>query len=536
MGNKDKTNKDNKDKINKNNMDKPKPDDPSDEDKEEYKEEDSVEDDDDVEEDDEDDEDYNPDEDEDDQDDEDDDKEDEEDDCEEEEYEDQKEDKMVYKNPVIYIMTSSYPMPPPHISNNANIKQNDTKKRKYTHEENEFIKKMDKEESIYWNNINDEERENYLNKIKIIKKNDLESLIPLKFKILSSDIDNNSKSLIISKIEQFQTMSETSSEFYKLKAWLRGLSRLPLNIYNSLPVNSTDTIDKCADFLQNIRDTLDTTVFGHKETKEQIMRIMAQWISNPKSQGNCIGIQGPAGVAKTTLIKEGVCKALKLPFGFISLGGASDGSFLEGHSYTYEGSTYGKISETLMKTQCMNPVLFFDELDKVSNTHRGNEIIGILTHLTDQSQNERFNDRYFGELDLNLSKSLIVFTYNDESLINPILKDRMITINVNGYTEIDKISIANGYLIPSILEQFNIEKDSIVFTDDIIKSIINKVESEEGVRNLKRGIECIISWINIQKYLENKNNNKNKIIVTNEDVNKYLKSKNNNDSISMMYL
>ena len=189
-----------------------------------------------------------------------------------------------------------------------------------------------------------------------------------------------------------------------------------------------------------------------------------------------------------------------------------------------------------MKTQCMNPVLFFDELDKVSHTHRGDEIIGILTHLTDSSQNEVFNDRYYGELDLNLSKSLIVFSYNDESLINPILKDRMITINVKGYNTNDKIEIAKNYLIPEILKQFNIKKDYINFSDTIIKSIISRVTDEEGVRNLKRGIETIISWINIQKYLNNTDNIINNIEVSEEDVRKYLEKKPINDSLPMMYL
>jgi ATP-dependent Lon protease len=231
------------------------------------------------------------------------------------------------------------------------------------------------------------------------------------------------------------------------------------------------------------------------------MRVLAQWISNPDARGNCIGIQGPMGCGKTNLCKEGLCKALNLPFGFISLGGASDASFLEGHGFTYEGSTYGKIAEILMKTKCMNPILFFDELDKVSHGYRGDEIIGILTHLTDSSQNERFNDRYFGEIDLNLSKALFIFSYNDESLINPILKDRMITIRVNGYTTSDKICIARDYLIPELLKDYKRNVEDIVFNDDIIEKIIHKVTKEEGVRNLKRGIESIISWLNMHTYL-----------------------------------
>ena len=154
-----------------------------------------------------------------------------------------------------------------------------------------------------------------------------------------------------------------------------------------------------------------------------------------------------------------------------------------------------------MKTKCMNPVIFFDELDKVSHTYRGEEIIGLLTHLTDSSQNERFNDRYFGEIDMNLSKALIIFSYNDENKINPILKDRMITIRVSGYDTSDKICIAKDYLIPELLKEYKRSPEDIIFSTEIIEKIIERVPKEEGVRNLKRGIECIISWLNMHTYL-----------------------------------
>jgi ATP-dependent Lon protease len=414
------------------------------------------------------------------------------------------------------------------------------KKIKLSTDENNFIKKFNKEETTFWSNLNEYEKNSYIEKFQDMKKNNIHSLIPLKFKILNSDIDNNSKTLIISKIEQFSGMSEHAGEYFKLKSWLNSLSRIPLSIYNPLPITSSAPKEKCSEFLQNIRKNLDDTVYGHEDTKQQILRIMAQWISNPDSKGNCIGIQGEMGTGKTTLVKEGICKALNMPFGFISLGGASDGSYLEGHNYTYEGSTYGKIAEILMKTKCMNPILFFDELDKVSSTYRGQEIIGILTHLTDQSQNEHYNDRYFGELELNLSKSLIVFSYNDESLINPILKDRMITINVKGYTTKDKIPIALNYLIPELFKKYNLKNDSIIFTEDIIRYIITKISSEEGVRNLKRGIDSIISAINIKQYIDTDFPIIDNLILTEKDINKYLQIPSNDnkmkDSISHMYL
>lgn len=392
------------------------------------------------------------------------------------------------------------------------------------------------EEQSYWDKLENPDKEKFIVEFKKVKNSNISGIIPLKFKILNNaDMDLGTKNILMAKIDQFNNMSENSGEYFKLRNWLQAAARIPFNKTNPLPIKPSDPVEKCSDFLTSVRRKLDDTVYGHAEAKDQILRILAQWISNPTSQGHCIGIQGSMGTGKTSLVKEGICKALNLAFGFIALGGASDGSFLDGHSFTYEGSTYGKIAEVLMKTQCMNPVIFFDELDKVSTTHRGDEIIGILTHLTDSSQNEKFNDRYFGEIDLDLSKSLIIFSYNDESRINPILKDRLITIHVKGYNNEDKLKIARDYLLPQILKEYNISKEDIVFTDSVINAIIQRVKSEEGVRNLKRGLEALISWINMLRYTE-KDKIKFPVIVKDEDVKKYLKSQENNISLNMMYL
>ena len=103
----------------------------------------------------------------------------------------------------------------------------------------------------------------------------------------------------------------------------------------------------------------------------------------------------------------------------------------------------------------MNPLFLFDELDKVSNTYRGQEIINTLIHITDPVQNDKYNDRYFEEIDFDISRSMIIFTYNDEELINPILKDRMIVINVPGYSNEEKLVLAQDYIVPEILKQYN---------------------------------------------------------------------------------
>ena len=146
----------------------------------------------------------------------------------------------------------------------------------------------------------------------------------------------------------------------------------------------------------------------------------------------------------------------------------------------------------------MNPVIYFDELDKISETPKGDEIVHMLTHLTDPSQNTLFQDNYFPGINLDLSKALFIFSYNDESRVNKILKDRMYVIHTKGFNIEDKLKISREYLIPEIYNTFMFEQNEIIFTDDILKNIIqNYTQNEEGVRNLKRCIETIISKINI---------------------------------------
>lgn len=389
----------------------------------------------------------------------------------------------------------------------------------------QFMQRLTAPERKYFRDLPDPDKEELISTDLKVRNHFNPEAIPLRFKILESDMHPSCKTLVLSKLDQFQRMHEGGGEYFKLRNWLNAVTRIPFGTYNKIPVKPSDPTDKIAEYLQGVRKSLDKTVFGHSEAKDQILRIFAQWVTNPSSNGHCIGIQGPPGIGKTSLVKDGICKALGVPFGFVALGGANDGSFLEGHGFTYEGSTYGKIVEILMKTQVMNPIFFFDELDKVSQTRRGEEVTGILTHLTDITQNERFNDRYFGEMDLDISKALIVFSYNDESLINPILKDRMITIRVKGYTTPEKLIIARDYLIPSIFQQYHLKEGDIMFPPEILERIIETIEPEEGVRNLKRAIESIVSWLNMLRYVPDTNDPvvEYPVSVTKHHLKKYLK-------------
>jgi ATP-dependent Lon protease len=255
--------------------------------------------------------------------------------------------------------------------------------------------------------------------------------------------------------------------------------------------------------MENSLKILDASVYGLNDAKMQIMQMLGQLITNPKSIGSAIAIHGPPGTGKTTLVKEGISKILNRPFAFIALGGATDSSFLEGHGYTYEGSSWGKIVQILIDSKCMNPVIYFDELDKISDTPKGEEIAGILTHLTDTSQNSQFHDKYFSDIDFDLSKCLFIFSYNDESKVNPILKDRMYRIETKGYNHKQKINIANNYLLPKIREQVKFSDDQVIIPEKTIQYLFdNFCNKEDGVRNLKRCLEIVHTKLNLYRLMK----------------------------------
>jgi ATP-dependent Lon protease len=279
--------------------------------------------------------------------------------------------------------------------------------------------------------------------------------------------------------------------------------QIPFGKNKNLPLTISDGVDRCHEFMINAKNRLDTAVYGLNDAKMQIMQMVGQWIANPAAIGTAVAIHGPPGTGKTSLVKEGISKILGRDFAFIALGGATDSSFLEGHSYTYEGSTWGKIVEIIIQCGSMNPVIYFDELDKISDTAKGEEIVGILTHLTDTSQNSQFHDRYFAEIDFDLSKCLFIFSYNDESKVNPILLDRMYRINTSGYNKKDKTQIAQKYLIPKICTEVGFREGDIAIPDSVIEHIVeNYTEKEEGVRNLKRCLEVVHRKLNLYRLIK----------------------------------
>ena len=292
-----------------------------------------------------------------------------------------------------------------------------------------------------------------------------------------------------------------SSNKYSVEEKNSSINRSPIEKSQELTkINkSYDTINN---YFSNIKEVLDDSVYGHDEAKKQVERIIGQWI-NGETSGYCFGFEGPPGVGKTSLAKKGLSKCLQdedgtpRPFAFIAIGGSSNGSTLDGHNYTYVGSMWGKIVDVLMETKCMNPIIFIDEIDKVSRTESGREIISILTHLVDPTQNDTFQDKYFSGIDLDLSKALFIFSYNDVDLMDRILLDRIHRIKFKHLSLKEKITICNSYMLPEVYEKMG-QKGNIIFPDEVLTFIINHYTCEAGVRKLKEILFEIIGEINLE--------------------------------------
>lgn len=335
-----------------------------------------------------------------------------------------------------------------------------------------------------------------ISKVSIVEK-------PYRLQLIESNIPVVYKSAAINKINQLSYMEPSSGEYCKLKNWIDMFMNIPFDKYSSLDV----TRENSHEFLEKSYQILNSAVYGLDDAKVQLMQLLGQLIVNPTSIGCSIAINGPPGTGKTSLIKDGVSKILNRPFIFIPLGGATDSSFLEGHSYTYEGSVCGKIIQSLIDCKCMNPVIYFDELDKISDSPKGAEILNLLVHITDTTQNSQFHDKYFREIEFDLSKCLFIFSYNEESNISPILLDRMYKIKTNGYSPREKIHIVKNYLSPSIEKQLLFDKGDVTIKDDVLCYIIEKFTlDEKGVRNVKRCIEIIYSKLNLFRLMNPENN------------------------------
>lgn len=347
---------------------------------------------------------------------------------------------------------------------------------------------MTKDEKDYYLAQNSEARAEIATGLREIRKVEGGGAAPLRFRVLRSRVPPELKRRIMSKLDK-QNESPSPGDSVKYTTWVEVLLALPLGEMvvpqPNLPI---------ADAMGRAKAHLDATVFGHRAAKAAILERFYTWLVAPFALQRPVALCGVPGNGKTTLVREGLAAIMARPFAFISLGGSVDSSSLLGHSYTYEGSTHGRIAEHLIASRCVNPIFYFDELDKCSATPKGDEIINALVHFTDPAQSDKFRDRYVGGIDVDTSRSLCVFSFNDASQISPVLLDRLQVVETDEFDSVAQAKIAEEHLVPQVMRERGIEAGKISFTSEALQRLA-KMAPSGGVRCLKSVLEQATSKV-----------------------------------------
>jgi len=324
------------------------------------------------------------------------------------------------------------------------------------------------------------------------------------FRILTMKVKPDIQSLILSKYNSLQMLEPTSSEYFKMRNWIEKATALPLGDYKDMPVKLEDGQERCGSFMEKARSCLDNAIYGQNEAKLQILQFIASKVTNPDSRGLSLLLAGPPGIGKTSLIKNGIAKALDWPFQFISLGGDSDASTYTGHQVVYEGSHSGKIVNSVIAAKSLSMILMFDEVDKISATPKGEEVQHLLIHLTDPVQNGDFEDKYLSGIPVDLSRVMFVFSANDINKLDKVLLDRFVVVELEGYKKEEKAAIAEKFLWPEALKEVALA-EKVALTKDVLDYIIEDYcSTESGVRELRRSLIQIAQKINMLRMFNTK--------------------------------
>ena len=347
------------------------------------------------------------------------------------------------------------------------------------------------------------QREYYLNEqLKAIQKelgeieDGKDETTSLKKSILKAKMPKEVEKKCMSELKKLKNMSPMSAEATVVRNYLDWMIDLPWFKKDKVDID-----------LNKALKILEEDHFGLEKVKERIIEFLAVQKRMDKIKGPILCLVGPPGVGKTSLGKS-IAKATNRQFVRMSLGGVRDEAEVRGHRRTYIGSLPGKIIQMMKKAGTKNPLFLLDEIDKVGNDYRGDPSSALLEAL-DPEQNTTFNDHYL-EVDYDLSDVMFVTTANTLNILPPLL-DRMEVIRIPGYTEDEKINIANKYLLPKQIKDNGVKEGEMKLADDTIKEIIRSYTRESGVRNLEREISKVT-----RKVVKKVVNNEEKSVEVNE--------------------
>ena len=357
------------------------------------------------------------------------------------------------------------------------------------------------------NQMEKTQREYYLNEqMKAIQKelgeieDGKDEIATLQKAIIKAKMPKEASNKCNAELKKLKSMSSMSAEATVVRNYLDWMVELPWQVKSK----KLDTID-----INEAKKVLDEDHYGLDKVKERILEYLAVQKRVGKIKGAILCLVGPPGVGKTSLGKS-IAKATGRSFVRMSLGGVRDEAEIRGHRRTYIGSLPGKIIQKMKKAGTKNPLFLLDEIDKVGSDYRGDPSSALLEAL-DPEQNANFNDHYL-EVDYDLSDVMFVTTANTLNILPPLL-DRLEVIRIPGYTEDEKVNIANNYLIPKQIKDNGLKENEMTLNSDVVSDVIRSYTKESGVRNLEREISKLarktVKNILVNKTVDNNINTEN---------------------------
>jgi ATP-dependent Lon protease len=341
-----------------------------------------------------------------------------------------------------------------------------------------------------------------LNKLKEMDNNNVDILT----RIAISEHPDDIKSLLYKRYNLINDGNK-SDEYFKVIDWIDTVLDIPIK--NKISLNGTTDI---TEMIYNLKKKLDEKVFGLDNVKEKIIETYCSILTNPLYKKKFIALVGPPGTGKTELGKT-IAESFDLPFNQISFGGIKDASVLTGHSFTYIGARPGLFVTIMRHAKYLNNVILLDEIDKINNSQEGSSISSVLLHVLDKTQNTKFSDMYMPEVPINLSNVFFILAMNSDEHLDPILKDRLCIINIDGYDLNEKIIIGKNYVLPKIRQSLLFKDTDIIIDDICMKYIIDKTvsKSDMGIRSLENSITTIIERLNVLKNIQKTSSNNKKL-------------------------
>lgn len=318
--------------------------------------------------------------------------------------------------------------------------------------------------------------------------------VPLRIEVLQSCLPESVKLRI------FQELGDGAGNCTKYVQWVKRVLHLPFGrtFVSSKPMGTS--MREC---LERASTAMEEKVTGQEVLKREVLKLVCQEQCGATGAGAyALGLEGPPGTGKTHFVRHALAPALGRPMVCIPLGGATDVSYLLGSVYTYEGSKEGRLAAALIEAKCCNPILYFDEVDKVSQSSRGQEeIIGALIHLIDPSANTCLRDRYFHDIDLDFSKCTFVFSYNDPSKVSPILLDRIKRMAVPVPSMQERIRILQNHLVPRTMTRLS---TPLRLSEEALQVLLTATDLHGGMRGAEKLLDHVLSNAQLETCLAGK--------------------------------